>query len=113
MRLLVVGSGGREHALVWKLKQGPKVEKIFCAPGNSGIAEQAECIPVKAEDIETLLKAANVGPRAPLTLGIVDSFQQAGLRIFFVRMGSGLQIKFKSRAARWGLGPKLYLKFNE
>ena len=90
MRILVVGSGGREHALVWKLKQSPKVEKIYCAPGNAGIAEQAECLPVKGEDIEGLLKAAKelradltvVGPEVPLTLGIVDRFSAEGLHIF-------------------------------
>jgi len=90
MKVLVVGSGGREHALVWKLKQSPRVEKIYCAPGNAGIAEQAECLPVKGEDIEGLLKAAQelrvdltvVGPEAPLTLGIVDRFSAEGLRIF-------------------------------
>jgi len=90
MKVLVVGSGGREHALVWKLKQSPQVEKIFCAPGNAGIAEQAECLPIKGDDIEGLLKAAKekkvdltvVGPEAPLTLGIVDRFSAAGLRVF-------------------------------
>ncbi|OGP59302.1 MAG: phosphoribosylamine--glycine ligase [Deltaproteobacteria bacterium RBG_13_61_14] len=90
MKLLLVGSGGREHALVWKLKQSAKVDKIFCAPGNAGIAEQAECLPVKGEDIEGLLKVAKekkvdltvVGPEAPLTLGIVDRFSAAGLRVF-------------------------------
>jgi len=90
MKLLVVGSGGREHALVWKLKQSPKVDKIFCAPGNAGIADQAECLPIKAEDIEGLLKVAKekkidltvVGPEAPLTQGIVDRFSAEGLRIF-------------------------------
>lgn len=90
MKVLVVGGGGREHALVWKIAQSPKVEKTYCAPGNAGIARLAECIDIKAEDIDGLLQFAQqesidltvVGPEAPLTQGIVDVFSQAGLRIF-------------------------------
>ena len=80
MRVLVVGSGGREHALVWKLSQSPKVEKMYCAPGNAGIAQMAECVNIKAEDLDGLLAFAVeqkidltvVGPEVPLTMGIVD-----------------------------------------
>lgn len=90
MKVLVVGGGGREHALVWKIGQSKRVTKIFCAPGNAGIAREAECIKIGAEDVEGLLKFALdeqidltvVGPEAPLTLGIVDKFKSAGLRIF-------------------------------
>jgi phosphoribosylamine--glycine ligase len=90
MNVLVIGSGGREHALVWKLAQSPGVEKIFCAPGNAGIADQAQCVPIKPTDLETLAAfAANekvgltvVGPEAPLCAGIADLFQSRGLRIF-------------------------------
>ena len=90
MNILVVGGGGREHALVWKLSQSPRVEKIYAAPGNAGIAGFAECVPLKAEDIAGLLKFAKaksidltvVGPEGPLSLGIVDEFTKAGLRIF-------------------------------
>ncbi len=90
MKILVVGSGGREHALVWKLAQSPRVDKIFCAPGNAGIARQAECVKISAEDIDKLLGFALaekidltvVGPEVSLTLGIVDRFADAGLRIF-------------------------------
>ncbi|MEW6276894.1 MAG: phosphoribosylamine--glycine ligase, partial [Bacillota bacterium] len=90
MKVLVVGGGGREHALVWKLRQSPRVAQIFCAPGNAGIARQATCVQIKAEDIEGLLNFAVkekidltiVGPEAPLTAGIGDAFTRAGLNIF-------------------------------
>lgn len=90
MKVLVVGSGGREHALVWKIAQSPLVERVYCAPGNPGIARQAECVPLAVDNIEGLLAFARdkgvdltvVGPELPLTLGIVDRFQEAGLTIF-------------------------------
>jgi phosphoribosylamine--glycine ligase len=90
MKVLVVGGGGREHALVWKVAQSPRVDKIYAAPGNAGIAQLAECLPVPAEDITGLLDLAKskavdltlVGPEGPLSLGVVDVFQQAGLRVF-------------------------------
>jgi phosphoribosylamine--glycine ligase len=90
MKILVVGGGGREHTLVWKISQSPLVEKIFCAPGNAGIAELAECVSIDASDIGKLLKFAKkekidltvVGPEAPLVDGIVDKFCESGLKIF-------------------------------
>lgn len=90
MKVLVVGSGGREHALVWKISQSPKVDKIYCAPGNAGIGRLAECAAIKADDLEGLLNFALqqqidltvVGPEVPLTMGIVDQFQEKGLKIF-------------------------------
>ncbi len=90
MKVLVVGGGGREHALVWKISQSLKVKKIFCAPGNAGIAKLATCIPLAGEDIDGLLEFAKaekidltvVGPEGPLTGGIVDIFEQNGLRVF-------------------------------
>jgi phosphoribosylamine--glycine ligase len=90
MNILVIGSGGREHALVWKISQSPKVKKIFCAPGNAGIASLAECVPIGADNIDGLFEFAKkknidltvVGPEAPLTQGIVDIFEKAGLKVF-------------------------------
>ncbi len=90
MKVLVIGGGGREHALIWKIAQSPGVKKIFCAPGNAGIARLAECVPIGAEEISSLLAFARkeradltvVGPEAPLTLGVVDLFESHGLRIF-------------------------------
>lgn len=90
MKVLVIGSGGREHALVWKLSQSPRVDNIFCAPGNAGISEIAECLDIKADDIDALVNFAKyewidltvVGPEIPLTAGIVDAFKKEGLRIF-------------------------------
>ncbi len=92
MKILVIGGGGREHALVWKIAQSPRVKKIFCAPGNAGIADLAVCVPIGAEDIDKLLQFAKkesidltvVGPEGPLSMGIVDIFQKKGLRIFGV-----------------------------
>jgi phosphoribosylamine--glycine ligase len=90
MRVLVIGSGGREHALVWKISQSKLADKIFCASGNGGISKQAECIGINADDIPRLLEFAKkekidltvVGPEAPLALGITDEFSNYKLRIF-------------------------------
>ncbi|HBC89154.1 MAG TPA: phosphoribosylamine--glycine ligase [Lentisphaeria bacterium] len=90
MRILVIGSGGREHAICWKLVQSPKTEKVYCAPGNAGIANVAECLDIAATDIDKLLKFAKekyinltvVGPEAPLCDGIVDAFRRENLPVF-------------------------------
>ena len=90
MKVLVVGGGGREHALVWKIAQSPLVEVIYSAPGNAGTGEHAERVDIGAEDIDGLLRLAHdtgidltvVGPEAPLVAGIVERFAEAGLRIF-------------------------------
>ena len=90
MKVLVIGSGGREHALVWKISQSPLVDNIYCAPGNAGIGQLAECVAIKADDLDGLLDFALqheigltvVGPEVPLTMGIVDKFQENGLKIF-------------------------------
>jgi phosphoribosylamine--glycine ligase len=90
MKILVVGGGGREHTLVWKLKKSPSVEEIYCAPGNGGIADIAYCVPIDAANIMELADFAQnikidltvVGPELPLTMGIVDTFNKIGLKIF-------------------------------
>ena len=90
MKILVIGSGGREHTLVWKLNQSPLVKKIFCAPGNAGIAQIASCEDIAVNDFRKLLSFARknhidmtiVGPEAPLVQGIVDEFETKGLPIF-------------------------------
>ena len=90
MKVLIVGSGGREHAIAWKVSQSPKVEKIYCAPGNAGIAALAELVPIKASEYEALADFAEknqigltiVGMDDPLVGGIVDVFEERGLRVF-------------------------------
>ncbi len=90
MKVFVIGSGGREHAIVWKLRQSPRVTQIFCAPGNGGICDEAECVPVDVKNIDALVQAASriqpdltvVGPEVPLALGVVDEFRRRGFRIF-------------------------------
>ncbi|MDK2877360.1 MAG: phosphoribosylamine---glycine ligase [Thermoanaerobacteraceae bacterium] len=90
MKVMVVGGGGREHALVWKIAQSPRVEEIFCTPGNAGIKKIARCVDISAEDIKALADFAEkksidltvVGPEAPLVEGIVDEFEARGLKAF-------------------------------
>jgi phosphoribosylamine--glycine ligase len=90
MKVLVIGGGGREHALVWKLRQSPRVQQVICAPGNAGIAQEAECLPVDVRSLASLTELAShlkpeltvVGPELPLELGIVDEFERLGWRIF-------------------------------
>ena len=86
MKILVIGSGGREHALAWKLRESPLMDEIYCAPGNAGIAQEAECRPVDISNPAQILELANeiqaeltvVGPEAPLVAGVVDEFRLAG-----------------------------------
>jgi phosphoribosylamine--glycine ligase len=90
MKILVIGSGGREHALTWKLRESPLMTEIYCAPGNPGIGQEAECVPVDVSDPRKILELAQrvgaeltvVGPEAPLVAGVADEFEKEGLRIF-------------------------------
>jgi len=98
MKVLVIGSGGREHALVWKIAQSPLVDRVYCAPGNPGTGRIAENIDIKVDDLTTILSFARkegidltvVGPELPLSLGIVDLFEENGLRIFGARRNAAL-----------------------
>ncbi len=90
MKVLVIGSGGREHAIIWKLRQSPAITQLYCVPGNAGICEEAECIFADLKSVDSLVQVASriqpdltvVGPELPLSLGIVDEFRRRGLRIF-------------------------------
>jgi phosphoribosylamine--glycine ligase len=98
MKILVVGGGGREHAIVWKIAQSPKVEKIYCAPGNGGIADLAECVDIGSCDIENMVKFAKenaidlvmVAPDDPLVLGMVDAMEKEGIRAFGPRANAAI-----------------------
>ena len=98
MKVLVVGSGGREHALVWKIAQSPLVTKVYCAPGNPGISELAENVSIKVDDLQGLLGFAKkenigltvVGPELPLSLGIVDLFEEHGMKVFGARKNAAV-----------------------
>src|SRR5690348_6588858 len=90
MRILLVGGGGREHALAWAIAASPLCTTLFCAPGNAGIAKEATCVPIAAEDVDGLVKFAQenaidfvvVGPEAPLVAGLVDRLTEAGIKAF-------------------------------
>jgi phosphoribosylamine--glycine ligase len=90
MKVLILGSGGREHALAWAVKRSPRVTEVVCAPGNGGIAQIARCVPVDLKDVAAMVRLAEaeqpglivVGPELPLSLGIVDALQERGLRVF-------------------------------
>jgi phosphoribosylamine--glycine ligase len=90
MKVLVLGGGGREHALVWKLRQSPRITQLVCAPGNGGIAEEAECLPADLKSLDAMVGLAArlqpdltvVGPELPLTLGVVDEFMRRGFPVF-------------------------------
>ena len=90
MKVLVIGGGGREHAIVWALRRSERVSEVVCAPGNAGIAALAKCVPVNADDLDAMLAVAAaeqpelvvVGPELPLSLGLVDELELRGMRVF-------------------------------
>lgn len=98
MKVLVIGGGGREHAIVHTLKKSPKVDHIWCAPGNGGIAQEAECVDIKATDIDGVVAFAKehkpdlvmVAPDDPLALGMVDALEDAGIRAFGPRKNAAI-----------------------
>jgi phosphoribosylamine--glycine ligase len=125
MKVLVVGSGGREHALVWKISRSPRVEKIFAAPGNAGIARLAECVDITPDNLEGLLEFARkravdltvVGPEGPLCRGIVNLFQERGLRIFGPTQEAaeleGSKVFCKNLLRRYGIPTPNFRVFNQ
>ena len=125
MRILVVGGGGREHALCWAIAASPLTSKLFCAPGNAGIAEEAECVAIAAEDIEGLTRFSVeqkidfvvVGPEAPLVLGIVDRLAAAGIKAFGPTAAAaaleGSKGFMKDLCAKHGIPTAAYARFTE
>ena len=124
MKILIVGSGGREHAIAWKTAQSPKAEKIYCAPGNAGIEEYAECVPIGAMEFEKLAAFAQereidltvVGMDDPLVGGIVDVFEEKGLRIFGPRKNAaileGSKAFSKDLMKKYGIPTAAYENFD-
>jgi len=125
MKILVVGGGGREHALVWKISKSPLVDKIYCAPGNAGITRLAECVDIASDNIEGLLAFAKkqaidltvVGPEGPLCMGIVNLFQENGLKIFGPTKEAaeleGSKVFCKNLLRRYGIPTANYRVFNQ
>ena len=125
MRILVVGSGGREHTLVWKIARSPLAEKIFCSPGNGGIQEHAECVTISSSDIAGLANFAEkekidltvVGPEAPLAEGIADEFLRRGLRIFGPSKAAARveasKVFAKNAMVRYGIPTADFLVFDD
>ena len=125
MKILIVGSGGREHAIAWKIAQSPKAEKIYCAPGNAGIEEYAECAPIGAMEFERLAAFAKekeidltvVGMDDPLVGGIVDVFEKEGLRVFGPRKNAaileGSKAFSKDLMKKYGIPTAAYENFDD
>ncbi len=125
MRILVVGSGGREHALCWAIAASPLCDKLYCAPGNAGIAEEAECVPIAADDLGRLVAFAReqridfvvVGPEAPLVLGLVDRLAEAGIKAFGPGAAAaaleGSKGFMKDLCARHDIPTATYARFSE
>jgi len=125
MKILVIGSGGREHALCWKIKQSSKVTHLYCAPGNGGISEIAQCVDIKADDIVALADFVHqekidltvVGPEVPLVAGIVDLFEEEGLRVFGPSKAAarleGSKVFSKNFMKRWEIPTAKYASFSD
>ncbi len=123
MNVLIIGSGGREHALAWKMRQSPKVREIFCAPGNAGIESIATIVKVNADDLDGLFQFAKkkridltvVGPEIPLVKGIVDLFEKDGMRIFgptkYASQLEGSKVFAKNFMKRYGIPTASYKTF--
>ncbi len=125
MKVLVVGSGGREHALAWKIAASPRVEKVYAAPGNAGICSVAECLPIKSDDIEAIVKFSVdkdidlvvIGPEAPLVCGLVDALSQSGIKAFGptakAALLEGSKIFAKEIMTRCGVPTAAYRSFDQ
>jgi phosphoribosylamine---glycine ligase len=125
LRVLIVGSGGREHTLAWKIAQSPLLEKLYCAPGNPGIAKTAELVDIAADDQEDLKKWAVdhkidlvvVGPEAPLVSGLADSLREAGIKVFGPgRTGAlleGSKVWSKRKMKKWGIPTAAFAVFDD
>jgi phosphoribosylamine--glycine ligase len=124
MKVLIVGSGGREHVLAWKIKQSPLVKELFCAPGNGGISAVAQCVDISSDDMPSLLRFAKekqidltvVGPEAPLAAGIVDAFEREGLKVFGPSQQAaqleGSKIFAKEFMQEWNIPTANFQKFD-
>ncbi len=125
MRILVVGSGGREHALCWAIAASPLCDKLYCAPGNAGIAEEAECVAVAADDVAALVEFARreridfvvVGPEGPLVLGLIDRLGEAGIKAFGPSASAaaleGSKAFMKDLCAKHGIPTAAYGRFTD
>ena len=125
MKILVVGGGGREHTIVWKIAQSDKVSKIYCAPGNGGISKLAECVDISATDIDNMVAFAKekeidlvmVAPDDPLVLGMVDAMEAAGIRAFGPRKNAaiieGSKVFSKNLMKKYGIPTAEYEVFTE
>ena len=125
MKVLVVGSGGREHALCWAIAKSKKLQKLFCAPGNGGIAQVSECVDISAEDISGIVNFAKsekiglvvVGPEAPLVAGMADRLEEAGIKVFGpsaeAAMIEGSKGMMKDLCAKYDIPTATYARFDE
>jgi phosphoribosylamine--glycine ligase len=125
MKVLVVGSGGREHALCWAIAASPLCDKLYCAPGNAGIGREAECVPIKADDLDGIVRFATsnaidfvvVGPEQPLVLGLVDRLEDAGIKTFGPTAAAaaleGSKGFMKDLCAKYGIPTAAYGRFTD